>query len=166
MAGILLPSEALPATLESDYQVKAAYLYHFARFVEWPAEAAGAPLTISVIGKAPASFAAALAGISGKTVRNRRLVINFVDRVEDLQGCDILFVTGVEKGRVEHILASVASRPILTVSDLSRFVATGGMIGFVPGNDKVRFAINQRVSQRSGLRISAQLLKLATTVVE
>ena len=150
-----------------EYQVKAAYLYHFAKFIEWPSDAAGSAsqtLTVCVVGNSP--FGRSFASISGKTVRGRRVAITYIRRIEELEACDILFVSVSEKAKLGQILAAVASRPILTISDIKRFVSAGGMIGFVSLNDKVRFEINQRAAQRSGLRISAQLLKLATMVVE
>ena len=149
-----------------EYQVKAAYLYHFAKYVEWPADTGAnqlAPLTISVLGKSP--IGGALEAISGQTQKNRRIVIVFITRIEELKACDILFVCASERPKLEHILASVASRPILTVSDIKHFAASGGMIGFISRQDRIHFEINQRASQHSGLTISAQLLKLATEVI-
>ena len=150
-----------------EYQVKAAYIYRFARFVEWPSDAPGriAPtLTVCALGKSP--FGDALNSIAGKTVGGRRVAVIYISRIEELEACDILFISVSERAKLGHILASVASRPILTISDIKRFVTAGGMIGFVSVNDRVRFEINQRAAQRSGMRISAQLLKLATTVTE
>lgn len=150
-----------------EYQVKAAFLNHFAKYIEWPAEAAGKAyptLTVVVLGKS--NFGKAFASISGKTVRGRRVTVSYIRRIEDLEACDILFVSVSEKARLGQILAAVASLPIVTVSDIRRFVFAGGMIGFVSVNEKVRFEINQHAAGRCGLRISAQLLKLATAVVE
>ncbi len=150
-----------------EYQVKAAYLYHFAKFVEWPSEAAGgsAPtLTLCVLGKSP--FGKALTTIAGKTVRGRPVVISYIKQVEESASCDMLFVSQSEKAKLAQILSFVGSRPILTVSDIKRFVSAGGMIGFVPEKDRIRFEINRGAALRSGLRGSAQLLKLAVTVVE
>ena len=170
LSGLLCPGPACVRAetgQASEYQVKAAYLYHFAKFVEWPADTAGKPpatLTIAVLGKS--SIGAALEGISGSTVKNRRVVIVSITRVEELKGCDILFVCASERTKLDRIFASVASRPILTVSDIRGFAASGGMIGFVSAHDRIRFEINQWASQRSGLIISAQLLKLATSVID
>ena len=170
MASLLFigPHSAWPETNQtSEYQVKAAYLYHFAKFVEWPSDTTAnvsPTLTVCVLGKSP--FGDALNTISGKTVRGRRVVITFIKTIDDLKECDILFVSMSEKAKLGQILNSVASRSILTISDIKGFAAAGGMIGFVSVSDKVRFEINQRASQRSYLRISAQLLKLATIVTE
>ena len=159
------PAARAEVSQVGEYQVKAAYLYNFAKFVEWPPDAAGgSTLNICILGKSP--FGDTLSAISGKTVRGRRVVITHIRRIEDLPACDILFVSLSERGRLGQILSAVATRPILTISDIRRFVAAGGMIGFVSVNERVRFEINQRVAQRSSLRVSAQLLKLATTVAE
>lgn len=162
------PSAAPSAeyTAKRELQIKAAYLYHFAKFVQWPVESPASPLVICVIGRAPLPFTTALAGLAGKMVRNRRIAITYLGRIEDLAACDVLFVSSTEKANAERIVAAVGSRPILTVSDQKGFVGAGGIIGFVQERDRVRFQINQRASQRSNLRISAQLLKLATLVVE
>jgi hypothetical protein len=169
-ASLLLfgPSQARTETDQAgEYQVKAAYMSHFVRFVEWPPDASGnvsPTLAICVLGKSP--FGNALNSIAGKTFRGRRVVITYAKAIEELEACDILFVSVSEKGKLAQVLALVASRPILTISDIKRFVSAGGMIGFVSANEKVRFEINKRVALRSSLRVSAQLLKLATMVAE
>jgi hypothetical protein len=164
VASLLFCAPSITWSEPGEYQVKAAYLYHFAKFVEWPSDAASASLNICVIGKSP--FGSALSSISGKKVRNRSVVISYLNRIDELKECDILFVCASEKARLSQILAAMASRPTLTVSDLKHFASAGGMIGFVSVSDKLRFEINQRAAQRAGLRVSAQLLKLATMVVE
>jgi hypothetical protein len=150
-----------------EYQVKAAFIYHFAKYVEWPSELAANPpptLTVCVLGRS--ELGRALASIAGKSIRGRRVVVSYVRRVEELPPCDILFVGVSEKGRLDRILGATRARPILTVSDIKRFAASGGIIGFVPVGEKVRFEINQRAALQAKLRISAQLLKLATAVFE
>lgn len=165
MASLLLcgpPRAWTETTQASEYLVKAAFLYHFAQFIEWPADVPGKvppSLSICVLGKSP--FGNALSTISGKKVRNRQVAITYLNQIEELKECDILFISTSEKAKLAQIMAAVASRPILTVSDIKRFVAAGGMIGFVSENDELRFEISQRAAQRSSLRVSAKLLKLA-----
>lgn len=154
-------------TQASEYEVKAAYLYQFAKFIEWPSEGAGSGavnLSICVLGKSP--FGGAFSTYVGKKVRNRRVTVAGINRIEELNDCDILFVSTSEKAKLKQILASAASRPVLTISDIKHFAAAGGMIGLISVDDKLRFEINQRATQRSNLRVSAKLLKLAVTVVE
>lgn len=150
-----------------EYQVKAAFIYHFIKYVDWPADLAGNPpptLTLCVLGRS--DFGRAIASISGKTVRGRRVVVSYVRRLEDLPSCDLLFVSVSERGRLPQILAATRSHPVLTVSDIKHFAAAGGIIGFVPVGERVRFEINQRAALHANLRVSAQLLKLATAVLE
>ena len=161
------PSAWTETNQPSEYQVKASYLYNFAKFVEWPSEASDLPpptFIICILGKSP--FGDALDSISGKAVRGRRVAITHINRIEELKECDILFVGASERIRLGQILASVNSRPILTISDIKRCAAAGTMIGFVPAGDTIKFEINHRAVQRAGLRISAHLLKLARVVVE
>ena len=170
LGALLCLSSAAAATgthQSAEYRLKAAYLYNFAKFIEWPADAQGRsalPLTICVLGKSP--IADTLDVVAGKTVHNRRIDICYLDRIEDMKACDVLFIGTSESARLVGILAQVGERSILTVSDIKGFALTGGMIGFVFVNDKLRFEINQRASQNSGLRISAKLLKLAAKVLE
>lgn len=154
-------------TLPGEYQIKAAFIYNFAKFTEWPAEAfAGenAPLTVCIIGKNP--FASALDFLGSKTVGNRKLVVLNVSRPEELKDCHILYIAASEKPRLAQILASVTVPGVLTISDIKNFSQAGGMISLVTQEDKVRFRINLKSAQRARLRLSSQLLKLALEIVE
>ena len=151
----------------SEYEVKAAYLYQFTKFIEWPADAsgnAGPTMSVCILGKSP--FGGAISSIAGMKVRNRFVVVSGINRVEERKECDILFVCASERSRLNQILSSTASHPVLTISDIKHFASAGGMIGFVSVGEKVRFEINQQAMQRSNLRVSAKLLKLATEVFE
>ena len=164
---LCLPSPGRTETEQAgEYQVKSAYLYNFAKYIDWPAEGSvnSGTFTICILGKSP--FGNALGAIAGKSVRGKHVAVTYINRIEDLKECQILYIAASEKGNLSQILATVASRPILTVSDTRRFATSGGAIGFVIVNDKIRFEINQRIAHRAGLRISAQLLKLATTVTD
>lgn len=173
LALVLLLSFSVPAAVFSEpdqsteYQVKAAFIFQFAKFVEWPPEAAGRAsntFTICVLGKSP--FGRSLHSLAGQTVHGRRVVVTQIRGTEEIESCNVLYVSSSEKGKLQQILAAVGTRPVLTISDIKRFASSGGMIGFVPVGDKVRFEINQRAALRSGLRISAQLLRLAVAVVD
>jgi hypothetical protein len=164
---LAVPEARSDSDQAEEYQVKSAYIYNFAKFVVWPSKPeakAAATLTMGVIGRSPISKS--LASFVGKGLRGRRIVVTSIKRLEELDSCDLLFVSVSEKGRLHEILAAVGTRPILTVSDIKRFVAAGGMIGFVPVGEKVRFEINQRAALSSNLHLNAQLLKLATEVLE
>jgi hypothetical protein len=148
-----------------EYDVKAAFLVHFAEFVEWPATAfasADAPIAIGVLGgdvfkgaleKAAASF----------TVGNRKLVIRHLTRSDQLRTCHVLFVGKEQKGPAQ-VLADVKGAPVLTVGETEGFAEDGGAINFFLQGSRLRFEINRGVAQGNGLKISAQLLALGKLV--
>ena len=149
-----------------EYQVKAAYLFNFAKFVEWPASAfpgAGAPRVIGIIGKGP--FGEAFEALAGRSAKGRKVQVRHVSRVDELAGCQILFIANSEKPRLREILGALPAG-VLTVSDIKRFCNAGGMIGLVSRGDKVQFEVNLANAERAGLKVSSQMLKLAVTVYE
>lgn len=150
----------------TEYQVKAAFLYNFGRFVEWPARARPpANLTICVLGDDP--FGPVLDGlIEGKSIQGRKLVARRPERVEDAGDCHILFISSSENGRLAQILAALRGRSVLTVGEAERFAHRGGMINFRLEGSKVRFEINLDATEQEGLTVSSQLLKLATIIRE
>lgn len=154
-------------SLDREYQIKAAFLYHFVKFVEWPSEAlpeASPTIHICVLGTDP--FGGALEALKGKTVKGRSLVISRFERVRDLGGCHIAFVSSSEKGRLGEIVETLKEASVLTVGDMDRFAELGGIISFVVESNKVRFEINVVRAERARLKISSQLLKLARVVRE
>jgi hypothetical protein len=148
-----------------EYLVKAAFVYNFARFVEWPSEAFAdhqGPITLAILGKDP--FGDTLEAISGKPVKGRKLEIRRVDRIEDLERCHMLFVSGSEKENLSQIFVKVSPWPVLTVSDMEGFAQRGGIINFIKVEKKIRFEINVDAAERTSLNISSKLLKLAKIV--
>jgi hypothetical protein len=151
----------------AEYEVKAAFLYNFAKFTEWPAGSfAGdqAPLTICVLGDDP--FGKAFNPIRSKTVKNRPVAVREIADVDAAGGCHLLFIAASEQTHADAILGSLGKRSVLTVSDMKKFAQSGGMISFVMVDDKVRFEINNGAADRAGLKISSQILKLARNVIE
>jgi hypothetical protein len=151
----------------NESEVKASYLYNFAKYVEWPASAfprENTPLTICIVGKSPLNEV--IESLAGKTIKNRRLVVRQFSKIEDLNECNILFINASVKTTLPQLLAAIAPRSILTVSDCKGFAAAGGVIEFVPVGEKIRFGINNRAAQHVNLRISSHLLRLATTVID
>lgn len=147
----------------SEYQVKAAYLFNFLKFVEWPEDAFAdplAPIVIGVIGEDP--FGSALPQVViGKTVQGRDLVIRVYRTGENLRGAHILFISASESKRLLMILSSLRGSSVLTVADTAGFLEAGGMIQFLSENDRVRFAINAEAAGRAKLKVSSKLLSLA-----
>lgn len=151
----------------NENEIKAAYLYNFAKFVDWPAATIpreNSPLMICIIGNSPLNEV--IESLAGKSIKNRKLVIRQFSRIEDLNECNILFINASANKSLAQILVSIAPRAILTVSDHTGFAAAGGIIEFIPLGDKIRFKINNRAAQHVNLRISSHLLRLATTVID
>jgi hypothetical protein len=145
-----------------EYQVKAAFLYNFARFVEWPNGAfpdGQSPFVLAVIGKDP--FGESLDLLKGKTVGNREIAIKRIADIDRLGNCHLLFISDSEKDRLKPILRKAESARMLAVSDLKGFCEAGGHIAFYIEDNRIRFEINNDDAQRNGFKISSQLLKLA-----
>jgi len=169
LAGLMtLPLAEIRAQtpVSKEYQVKAAFLFNFAQFVEWPPAAfadAAAPFCIGILGDDP--FGTALdQTLQGETIHNRKLIVERSRRVEDLKDCQIIFISKSEKGRVFEILSQLNARPALTVSEVEGFTRRGGGINFYREGNRVRFEINPGAAQREGLKISSQLLSLGKIV--
>jgi YfiR/HmsC-like len=166
---VLVAVHALCAqdSASSEYQVKAAFLFHFAQFVEWPAETfkdAGTPLTYCTIGEDP--FRGALdQSLSGKAVGARPLRVEHLKQSAEIQSCQVLFIGAGEKRRLGEAMASANGRPVLMVGESEHFAEEGGMIGFCLEGNKIRFDINLQAAEKAHLRISARLLALAKTVI-
>ena len=149
----------------TEYQVKAAYLFNFARFVKWPAGdiSSNDTFSICVLGNDP--FGAVLdSTVAGEHIEGKRVVARRVNNAGDAQRCRIVFVSGSEERRLGPILSTLDRSPVLTVSDISGFADHLGMIQFVMENDRVRFEVNLTAAQKAGLSLSSELLKVATTV--
>lgn len=158
---LLLPG--LASAQAPEYDLKAAFLFNFAKFVEWPESAfAGerAPLTLCVHGEDP--FGSTLDEVvQGERVGERSLLVQRPDSLDDLGGCHVLFVSRSEKERLGELMAQVQGKPVLTVADMDGFLRAGGVINFILESGKVRFLIDQEAAKRSGLAISSKLMRLA-----
>jgi hypothetical protein len=139
-----------------EYRVKAAYLFNFAKFIEWPPPARSGPLTICVAGRNV--FGDVLEQtIAGEAVDGRPLTARVI--LEPMDGCHILFVP---QGAAETAyLRTTQDTPVLTVGETPGFVARGGVANFVLEGGRVRFEIDPGHADRAGLRISSRLLRLA-----
>jgi hypothetical protein len=146
-----------------EYDVKAAFLYNFAKFVEWPADAfigEREPITLCILGDDP--FGESLeAMVRGETVGGRQILIDRTRRRGELRSCHILFVSRSESQRLPQVLAELRGASVLTVGDTPGFLEAGVLINFTLQDHKVRFGINPRAAERSRLKISSKLLRLA-----
>jgi hypothetical protein len=149
----------------SEYQVKAAYLYNFGRFVEWPPKAAEAnnAFTVCVLGQDP--FGLALnATLADETVHGKSVVAKRIPDLAEAVNCRILFISSSEADRLKQILATLKDASVLTVSDLPNFSQSGGMVQFTMEGSRVRFEVNLAPAERAGLVLSSELLKVAVNV--
>jgi len=166
---LMICSLAVSARAQSatEYQVKAAFLFNFAKFVEWPAEAftaADAPLQICVLGPDP--FGRDFEQIIvEKTVNGHRIEAAHPDAVPQARACQILFIAFSDKQQLRQILEGLKGSSVLTVGDTPGFAQMGGMINFVLDDNRVRFEINVKAAELAHLKLSARLLTVAKLVL-
>jgi hypothetical protein len=151
-------SAAQPASVAAD-DVKAAFLYNFAKYVEWPVAATGGSFRLCVVAE-PGFLKRIDNLIAGETIEGRP-VMRDSPAVADARGCQILYVGASEKTRGERLIAAVRGAPVLTVGDTNDFLARGGMIAFVREGDRMRFDVDNGAAQSAGLTISSRVLRLA-----
>jgi len=149
-----------------EYQVKAAFLYNFAKFVDWPPETfarEGAPFVIGVLSNEP--FSEVLEQVvRGKTVNGRSFDVRRLRDPAGAAACQMVFVGARETRLLAALLKAVRRTAVLTVGDGEAFTRQGGMMNFVVRDNRVRFEVNTDAAARSGLSISSKLLQLATIV--
>lgn len=144
----------------SDTAVKAAYLFNFAKFTEWPSLAPAEPLVFCVIGD-PRVGKALADTVRGQRIGERSLQVRDMDSDGAVRSCHVLFVSKSETRQAREMLESVRSLPILTVSDGRGFAESGGMLEFFIDSERMRFAVNTKAVDRAGVRLSSRLLGLA-----
>ncbi|MCP5159565.1 MAG: YfiR family protein [Gammaproteobacteria bacterium] len=161
MTGLLLSGNAWAVEFD-EYAVKAAYLYNFAKFVEWPPgsfSTTDAPLSICIAGDDP--FDNKLEMLSGKVVEGHPVEVRHIPAATGFERCHVLFIGRVEQKRFKTLLARLGRLPILTVSDIDDFAQAGGMIGLIETEQRIRFDINLDAANQANLKLSSHLLKLA-----
>lgn len=149
-----------------EYQVKAAYLFNFLKFVEWPGDPTAdihEHWIIGVVGENPFGYQLAQI-LTGKTAQGHELEVRELRPGEDLRVCRVLFISASEKKRLLSTLAGLNGSSLLTVGDMDHFIESGGMIQFVTEEKRVRFAIDIGATSRARLKVSSKLLSLARAV--
>ena len=150
----------------TEYEIKAAFLYNFAKFVDWPSEVfadSTQPIIIGIVGRDP--FGRVIDQIiKGRKVKGRKLVVKRFNRIKDLEFCHILFISSLEKKRMVEVIEKIKNTSVLTIGETKRFAYEGGIIKLVNQDNKVRFEINVWAAQQANLRISSTLLRLAKIV--
>ena len=164
LAGLLLVAATVAFSAEpvsKEYQLKAAFVYNFAKFVEWPAQSfasADSPIIITILGRNP--FGDELENtVRGRKINGHPIVVRLIQAASAARGTHLLFVSAAEDGRFGD-----PGNGVLTVGESASFAKQGGIIIFTPDEDKLRFEINAAAANQSGLKISAQLQKLASAI--
>ena len=160
------PSLAAQTGGATEYQVKAVFLFNFAQFVDWPADAFSGPdtpLVIGVLGEDP------FGNFLDQTVRHEHLggrpfQVRRYQSVDEIKTCHILFISRSQGDRPEDILVGLKHRPLLTVSDADGFAQRGGMIRFVTDRSRIRLQLNLEAAAAAHLTISSKLLRVAEIV--
>jgi len=149
-----------------EYEVKAAFLYNFAKFVEWPPlafERASVPLRLCVLGHDP--FGDSLSNlIQGKSISGRSIISLRVQSPTEARSCHVLFISLSDPENLKQVLDRVRGLPVLTVGESADFLPLGGMINFVLEQDRVRFEINLEAAEQHHLKLSSKLLAVARMV--
>jgi hypothetical protein len=147
-------------------QIKAAFVYNFTKFIEWPSKSftdVNAAIVIGVLGDSP--MAAVLDDlVRDRKVNGRPITVRTIQSAAEAASTHILFVGAAESSRWAQVQAAIETRPVVTVGESPSFARSGGTINFVVQDDKLRFDINMTSAERSGVKISAQLQKLAAAV--
>jgi YfiR/HmsC-like len=154
----------LGAAAYSEDAVKAAYLYRFTQYVEWPEAAASAePFTIAVL-DAPGVAAELRRILPNHRIKNSAAQVREIARAQDVGSAQILYIGSAQIDRLRNMIAALAARPVLVVTDAEQGLAAGSSVNFVMLEHRVRFEVSLSAADRSQLRISAELLGVATRV--
>ena len=167
--GFLLSFSIEPAALATEpngeYLLKSAFLYNFAKFVEWPDStfsSGSTPLTICVLGNDP--FGSSLDAIEGKTIKGRALVVKRLRSVGGAKDCQMLYVSPNELTQTAEIVRTLQKAPIMTVCDVESCAEEGVMLNMRMVENRVQLDMNLDAVQRTPLKVSSQLIKLTRIV--
>jgi hypothetical protein len=151
--------------INDESLLKAAFIFNFAQFTDWPDRAPSAKEeTLSLCIAGNDVLAQALSGLKGKIIKDRVLVIEKIDQYSSSRHCNLLYIASSEAPTQSAWLKSIAEHPVLSVSELPGFAGNGGIFELYRDRSRVRFIVNLAVARQAGLKISPNLLKLATIV--
>jgi hypothetical protein len=171
LVALLLILTCAPATAADqpqslEFPVKATYLYKFAPFVEWPADAFASPqspVVMCVVGADP--FGPVLdRAVAGERIRERPIVVRRLSAADRNAGCHIMYIAGSPAQSVEAALRAVEGAPILTITDATHQSAAKGIVHFLVQERRVRFQIDDMAAAQCRIKISSKLLNLAVSV--
>jgi hypothetical protein len=163
LLGLLIAPLRASVPVQSEYAVKSRFLYNFCRFIEWPDSAfvsPNEPFIIGIVGEDP--FGPLLnEAVKGKKYHNRPIWIDHFRAPAEIKHCHLLFVSRGNAGRVDPILAAVAGKNVLTVSEIEDFISRGGMITLRAEQNRVRLKLGAAAIQSANLVVSSKLLRVA-----
>ncbi len=149
-----------------EFQIKAAFIFNFTQFVQWPTDAfadAGAPLVIGILGEDP--FGTYLTEtIEGEKVNGHLLTVQHFKSIDEVKNCQILFINLPDADKLQEALTAIKGKSILTVSDMSAFIKMGGMIHFITRDNKIQIQVNPDAAKSTGLVLSSKLLRVAEVI--
>jgi hypothetical protein len=146
-----------------EYEVKAAFIYNFLKFIEWPEGSfSDGTINLCILGDDP--FGTVINPVEGDFKKDKKIVIKRYNKPTGIEGCHVLFICRSEKRHLSEILNSIKGMKVLTISDTEGFAKQGVVINFYIEEDKVRFEINKDAADKAGLKISSRLLNLARII--
>lgn len=163
LAAGLLPA-ALHAQPVHEFELKAAFVYNFALFTEWPAETVFEGGMLNICINPESALRMPLSGLDGKPVKGRRVAIRFLAVPDNARFCHVLFVDGSDRDRWEQMRKALGSASVLTVSDDEEIAGEGSMVALAMERKRVVFDIDTRAARQARLVLSSKLLRLARTV--
>jgi hypothetical protein len=164
LIGIGQPADICAGTVE-EYSVKAALIFNFARFTEWPSYIlvdSQETFNICIVGDD--TILEAFGGVAGRQIKGCRIVVTSVNRMKISDSCNLLFVSGSDRSILPKIFAAVEGKPVLTIGEMTGFAEVGGIINLVRKGKRINFEVNLKAARQAGLKISSRILKLATIV--
>jgi hypothetical protein len=147
-----------------EYLLKTAFVFNFARYTTWPPPSPDGPFNLCILGQD--DFGTAAHYLDGQHLRERNIDVRFHQVDDDLSGCQLVYVTQLLAGQLDSLLPRLHAKRMLTVSDIPDFAARGGILGLKIVDNRIRFEANPLAAKRAGLRLSAQLLRLADVIAE
>lgn len=156
------PSVYAEERVYGEYEVKAAFIYNFTKFTEWPQGGRKREVNICVVGNDP--FGKSLKEIQNRMIHDKEVRVKHARLSGEMQGCHVLFISNSERNRVSQIVEALGNASVLTIGDTKGFAQQGVMVNFYTEYDKIRFEINIGRVNKTGLKISSSLLRLAKII--
>jgi YfiR/HmsC-like len=161
--GLLSSMSSARADDLPEYRLKAAFVYNFALFTEWPAEI-GATLNLCVLGQDP--FGKEIDGLQGKAVGGRSIAVQRKANSESLSGCQVVYIAPSAIGGLQRVLDGLRGHPVLTVADSPGAAREGAALNMAVVQNKITFEANLQAARAARLDLSSKLLRLATEVYQ